>query len=95
MSRILITYFGTYGTTEKFAKDIGELTNGDLFEIVPVVPYDKNPAHYNELAALAKRKEMKMLDLKSRNYLMYQNMITFLLVIQCGGTLTHKLLEHL
>ena len=55
MSRILITYFGTYGTTEKFAKDIGELTNGDLFEIVPVVPYDKNPAHYNELAALAKK----------------------------------------
>ena len=55
MSRILITYFGTYGTTEKFAKDIQELTNGDLFELVPKNPYDKDPAHYNELAALAKK----------------------------------------
>ena len=54
MSRILITYFGTYGTTEKFAKNIQQLTNGDLFELVPKVSYDKDPAHYNELAALAK-----------------------------------------
>ena len=55
MSKILITYFGTYGTTEKFAKDIGELTNGDLFEIVPKVSYDKDPSHYEALAALAKK----------------------------------------
>ena len=51
----MITYFGTYGTTEKFAKDIAELTGGDLFEIEPVVPYDKNTAHYEELAAYAKK----------------------------------------
>ena len=55
MSKILITYFGTYGTTEKFAKDIQDITNGDLFELVPKVAYDKDPAHYNELAALAKK----------------------------------------
>ena len=55
MSKILITYFGTYGTTEKFAKKIGELTGGDLFEIEPVVPYDKDTAHYEELAEYAKK----------------------------------------
>ena len=30
MAKTLITYFGTYGTTEKFAKNIAELTGGDF-----------------------------------------------------------------
>ena len=55
MTKTLITYFGTYGTTEKFAKNIAELTGGDLFELEPVIPYDCNPAHYNELIGYAKK----------------------------------------
>ena len=55
MAKTLITYFGTYGTTEKFAKNIAELTGGDLFELEPVIPYDKDTAHYEELAEYAKK----------------------------------------
>lgn len=33
--KALITCFGTYGATERFAKDICDLTGGDLFEIEP------------------------------------------------------------
>ena len=55
MTKTLITYFGTYGTTKKFAEDIQELTGGDLFEIVPVNPYDTDTAHYEELAEYAKK----------------------------------------
>ena len=55
MSKILITYFGTYGTTEKFAKNIAEITGGDLFEIEPVITYDKDTANYEELAEYAKK----------------------------------------
>ncbi len=35
MPKALITCFGTYGATERFAKDICDLTGGDLFEIEP------------------------------------------------------------
>lgn len=57
MAKTLITYFGTYGTTEKFAKNIAELTGGDLFEIESVIPYDKDTAHYEELAEYAKKRK--------------------------------------
>ena len=55
MAKTLITYFGTYGTTKKFAEGISELTGGDLFEIEPVKPYDTNPENYEELANYAKK----------------------------------------
>ena len=55
MAKTLITYFGTYGTTKKFAEGISELTEGDLFELEPVKPYDTNPENYEELANYAKK----------------------------------------
>ena len=55
MAKTLITYFGTYGTTKKFAEGISELTGGDLFEIEPVKPYDTNPENYEELVNYAKK----------------------------------------
>ena len=55
MTKTLITYFGTYGTTKKFAECIRELTGGDLFEIESVKPYDTNPENYEELANYAKK----------------------------------------
>ena len=55
MAKTLITYFGTYGTTKKFAESIRDLTGGDLFEIEPVKPYDTDTSHYEELAEYAKK----------------------------------------
>ena len=55
MAKTLITYFGTYGTTKKFAEGISKLTGGDLFEIESVKPYDTNPENYEELANYAKK----------------------------------------
>lgn len=35
----LVAYFSASGVTEKLAKRLAEVTNGDLFEIVPTEPY--------------------------------------------------------
>ncbi len=39
MSRILVAYFSASGVTAKAAKKLAELSGGDLFEILPEVPY--------------------------------------------------------
>lgn len=41
MSKILIAYFSASGVTAKAAKEIAEVTQGDLFEIQPETPYTK------------------------------------------------------
>lgn len=56
-SKILIVYFSCYGTTKKFAKEIQEVVGGDLFEIEPVVSYDKDMSHYEELADFTKKRK--------------------------------------
>ena len=35
MSKILVAYFSTSGTTKKVAEELAELEQADLFEIVP------------------------------------------------------------
>lgn len=72
MAKTLITYFGCYGTTEKFAKDITELTGGDFVRIETVQTY---PSTYNELADYAKKEkdddvhpELKELDIDLTKY---------------------------
>lgn len=59
MAKILIAYFSCYGSTEKFAKEIQEVIGGDLYEIEPVIPYDSDTAHYEELADYAKKERDK------------------------------------
>ena len=39
MSKALVTYFSASGVTEGVAKKLSEATEGDLFEILPVIPY--------------------------------------------------------
>ena len=39
MSRTLVAYFSASGVTAEVAKEISEITGGDLFEIRPVKPY--------------------------------------------------------
>lgn len=55
MKKVLVTYFGVYGTTKKFAEEIAELTKGDIFPIEPTVPYDNNPENYESLTEVAKK----------------------------------------
>lgn len=39
MSKKLVAYFSASGVTEKMAKTLAEVTEADLFEIQPAVPY--------------------------------------------------------
>ncbi|MEJ8737991.1 flavodoxin [Erysipelotrichaceae bacterium HCN-30851] len=41
MSKVLVAYFSASGVTAKAAKEIAEVTQGDLFEIHPETPYTK------------------------------------------------------
>ena len=41
MSKVLVAYFSASGVTAKAAKEIAEVTQGDLFEIQPETPYTK------------------------------------------------------
>ena len=55
MKKTLILYFPVYESTKTLAEEIARQTGGDLLEIEPVIPYDSNRDHYNELAAYAKK----------------------------------------
>lgn len=46
-TNILVVYFSATGNTKAVAKRIAELTNGDLYEIVPVIPYTSADLNYN------------------------------------------------
>lgn len=54
MAMKLVLYFSVYGTAKAVAEEIARQTGTDIMEIEPVVPYDSNRAHYNNLAKLAK-----------------------------------------
>ena len=55
MAKTLILYFSVYDSTRRLAEEISRQTGGDLLEIEPVIPYDKNRDHYDALAAYAKK----------------------------------------
>lgn len=55
MAMKLVLYFSVYGTAKAVAEEIARQTGTDIMEIEPVVPYDSNRAHYNNLAKLAKK----------------------------------------
>lgn len=61
MSKIAIVYFSVYGSTEKFANTISELTGGDLFKVIPLTKYDSDKNNYEILAKIAEA-EMKAND---------------------------------
>ena len=48
-------YFSVYDSTRRLAEEIVRQTGGDLLEIEPVIPYNKNRDHYGTLAAYAKK----------------------------------------
>ena len=55
MKQPLILYFSVYSSTKAVAEEIARQTGGDLLEIVPEIPYDRDRSHYNALARLAKK----------------------------------------
>lgn len=54
--KVLVAYYSYSGNTEKAAKKIQNITNADIFEIVPKKAYSKN---YNEVVALAQEEKQK------------------------------------
>lgn len=55
MAKTLILYFSVYDSTRRLAEEIARQTGGDLLEIEPVIPYDKNRDHYDALASYEKK----------------------------------------
>ncbi len=45
---ILVTYFSCTGTTENIAKKIARITNADIFEIKPQIPYTKEDLDFDD-----------------------------------------------
>ena len=54
-SKVLVAYFSCTGTTKAVAEKIAELTGGDLYEIVPAVPYTSADLNYNNSNCRANR----------------------------------------
>jgi len=50
--KILVAYFSWSGNTREIARQIHQETGGDMFEIVPVIPY---PADNDEAHSIARR----------------------------------------
>ncbi len=48
MSKILTAYFSASGITAKAAKEIARITNSDLFEIRPQIPYTKADLNWTD-----------------------------------------------
>lgn len=46
-SKILVAYFSVTGTTENVAKNIAEITNGELYKIVPSKSYTNADLDWN------------------------------------------------
>ena len=63
MSNILVAYFSATGVTEAVAKKISEITGGDLFEILPVIPYTHADLDWRNEKS---RSSLEMKDKKSR-----------------------------
>ncbi len=54
--KVLVAYYSYSGNTKKVAEKIKNITNGDIFEIVPKKAYSKN---YDEVVALAREEKQK------------------------------------
>ncbi len=57
MDNALIVYFSTTGTTEGIAKDIAEITRGDLYQLLPADPYTSSDLNYSDPNCRALREQ--------------------------------------
>ena len=63
MSKKLVAYFSTSGTTKKAAERLAKATGADLFEIKPKVPYSSADLNWMDKKS---RSTVEMKDLKAR-----------------------------
>ena len=62
-SKVLVTYFSATGTTAKVARDIADVSGGELFEIMPQNPYTDADLNWNNKQS---RSSIEMGDATSR-----------------------------
>ncbi len=70
MSKILVAYFSTGGTTSGVAEKLANVTGADLFEIKPKVMYTKNDLDWNNPKS---RSSLEMAELDTRPEIMFRN----------------------
>ena len=63
MSKSLVAYFSASGVTKKAAEMLAKVTNSDLFEIKPTVPYTKADLDWTNKQS---RSSVEMQDKRSR-----------------------------
>ena len=63
MSKVLVAYFSTTGTTAKVAKQIADIAKADIYEIEPKVKYTKADLDWTDKKS---RSTIEMNDPKSR-----------------------------
>lgn len=76
MSKKLVAYFSTSGTTKRIAEMVAEAAGADLYEIEPTVPYtkadlnwmDKTSRSSVEMKDKTSRPEIKPTDAKAADY---------------------------
>lgn len=56
-SDILVAYFSATGTTKTMAGYISEVTGGDLYEIVPEIPYSSEDLNYSDNNSRSSREQ--------------------------------------
>ena len=61
--KILVAYFSASGQTKRLAKTLAGVTNGDLYEITPEVPYTSADLNWNDKRS---RSSIEMNDPSSR-----------------------------
>lgn len=62
-SKMLVAYFSATGTTVQVARNIADITGGELFEIAPQHPYTEADLDWNDRQS---RSSVEMNDVKSR-----------------------------
>lgn len=62
-SKVLVTYFSATGTTAKVARNIADVSGGELFEIMPQNPYTDADLNWNNKQS---RSSIEMGDATSR-----------------------------
>ena len=63
MSKTLVAYFSCSGVTERLAKSLASLVDGDLYRIEPAIPYTTADLNWRDSKA---RSTIEMQDKKSR-----------------------------
>ena len=97
MKKILVAYFSASGETAKLAKTIAGVVDGDLFEIVPEVPYTAADLNWMDKRS---RSTTEMNDDNSRPVIaskimdMTQYSIVFVWAFPSGGIERRTSLKH-